>query len=186
VREQAWLPGCRFLADTVALLGRRASLGKDPLLDAAAALPPPSTSSIEDAKQRLTEHLQTVACGKAFADIFGSTGPAERALVALEEACRGGGNFAVSCPLGPDPSTDVALWLRLVQVLSRGKLMPGMLWSDQVLLLFIGRFTPRALVALWKPGAGASDLYDLRTVRAGYSRSFPADQPLHDWLSTLK
>ena len=118
--------------------------------------------------------------------MFGSTGPAERALVALEEACRSGGNFAVACPLGPDPATDVAIWLRLVQVLSRGKLVPGMLWSGQVLLLFFGRFTPRALAALWKPGAAASDLYDLRTVRAGYSRSFPADQPLHDWLSTLK
>jgi len=182
-RERAWLPGCAFLDEAAAVLKRRTSLSKDALLDAAARLVPPGPTGLAEARRRLTGHLERLTWGAASEEMFGSLGAGERAIAALEAACRAGGSFVVACPVGANAAGGAAMWARAVQQTSRGKLQPGMLWDGKMLLLFFGKFTARALLFFWRPDApSASDLYDLRTVEAGHPRSLPANEPVAAWL----
>ncbi len=188
-RDFAWAPVCRFQEELAAFHRRRHGLGREALLDAVRWLTPPDPEDLAEARRGHEDYLERTTCGEALGQIFGAEADAgEAALRGFQHVCRSVSpgsslGYGVRCPAGS--LQVVALWLHLLQTLTRGRMLPNAIWTDDVLLLYFGKLPGKALTALWHAGWQDDSVYDLATARDRGGPPLPREQSLRALLASL-
>lgn len=191
VQEYPALPHHEFIRDIKALLGGCERLTRDTLAASVGRVPPPDSEALDRARTAHESYMVNTDCGAAFHPVFFGRDPAQigRALDTLRSACSSLTSptavprFGLRCPLGgPDPSQVAGLWLDLQRHWTPLNLLPQLLWTDEVLVIYFRQPASRSLNAVWRPAWQHDSICDLATSDSGGAEGAP---PPHTPLRTL-